>query len=66
MLDKTVGFFDFYDLDKFLVPLDPPPPLILFSSAIPTDVSEFFDELYVLSIDVSGLAILLKPWIYCW
>lgn len=43
-LDKTVGIYGFWDLDKFLFVLISPLPLITsFFSVIPTNVSKFSD-----------------------
>ena len=52
------AFFDF--LDKFLSLALPPPPTILLLLA--SSLKAKFDDLVVFNIEVSGIAILLKPW----
>lgn len=57
-LDKIMGFFDFWDLDKFLfVLLDLLPPIISLFSAICTNISKFSNELFIFNINMSSLAI---------
>ena len=54
-----LSFFDFLDLDKFLIvslALPPPPPTTSFSAPLEADP----DDPVVFNIDVSGAVILLK------
>lgn len=60
-LNKIVGLFHFLNLNKFLfVLLDLLPSITLFCLAIFINISKFFDKLIILSINISGLAILLN------
>ena len=56
------AFLDFLDSDKFLLLALSPPPTTLLSLAL-----SFFkaksDDLIIFNIEISGTALLLKPWI---
>lgn len=61
VLDKSIKFFDFSNLDKFLfILLDLLPSTNSSFSATPTHISEFCNELAIFNMDISNPAILLN------